>query len=286
MSRKRKRRDCQIHENQDRWVVSYADFITLLFAFFVVMYAISSVNEGKYKVLSNVMTSAFSEKKGRSVMALNVTDVTRSFRPFDTPFDGDISPLEWDYSKRPEQENDADEALVLSEKEAQQLKLIANDLKNVTSDLVEQGLVGVRNTKYWVEVDMKSSLLFGSGSAALAKNAVTALTKIANVLKKMPNLVYVEGFTDNVPINTVQFPSNWELSAARAASVVHQLTKLGVDPQRMAAIGFSQYRPINANLTLKGRNMNRRVVLVILAKSRVRDVLSFHDAYQAPGNKQ
>ena len=115
-----------------------------------------------------------------------------------------------------------------------------------------------------MEVEIKTSILFPSGSAILQPEALPILSEIADILKDFPNPIHVEGFTDSVPINTVAFPSNWELSAGRAASVVHLFTKDGVEPRRMAAIGLGEYRPIADNATAEGRNKNRRVVLLIM----------------------
>jgi chemotaxis protein MotB len=99
------------------------------------------------------------------------------------------------------------------------------------------------------------------------------LRRIATVLQQYPNHIQVEGFTDNVPINTYLFPSNWELSAARAASVVHVFMKSGVDPERMSAVGFGEYRPVEANTTAEGRNRNRRVVVVVMADADKRRLI-------------
>src|SRR5690606_11386470 len=108
-------------------------------------------------------------------------------------------------------------------------------------------------------------ILFPSGVATLSPHAVNILEQLAATLAPFPNPIRVEGHTDNVPINTRAFPSNWELSAARAASVVHLFMRQGLAPERLAVIGLGEHRPIAANDTPEGRNANRRVVLVILS---------------------
>ena len=138
------------------------------------------------------------------------------------------------------------------------------------SELVDEGLIEVRRDKRWIEVEIKSSILFSSGVRTCQRSPDPVLRQLAEKLKSLDNIVHVEGFTDNVPINNFEFLSNWELSAARAASVVHLFTRLGIEPQRMAAIGYGEFRPIASNDTAEGRAKNRRVVLVIMSGSDAR----------------
>jgi chemotaxis protein MotB len=119
----------------------------------------------------------------------------------------------------------------------------------------------------WVEVEIRTDILFPSGVATLSAHATQVLEQLAATLKPFPNPIRVEGHTDNRPISTRAFPSNWELSAARAASVVHLFTQQGIDPARLAVIGLGEYRPARSNDTAEGRNANRRVLLVILSGS-------------------
>jgi chemotaxis protein MotB len=150
---------------------------------------------------------------------------------------------------------------------AQQL---ADSIESAMSELVDDGLIEVRRDERWIEVEIKSSILFSSGSADLSEQSRPVLRQLADKLRPLDNIVHVEGFTDNVPINNFEFLSNWELSAARAASVVHLFTRLGVEPQRMAAIGYGEFRPLGSNDTVDGRARNRRVVLVIMSGADAR----------------
>lgn len=236
MARKKRHEE---HVNLERWLVSYADFITLLFAFFVVMYAMSSTNEVKYKALSESLIAAF-DTPPKSVNPINIGTPTSS------------SP-----------------ALVIraeayGESGTQDFDDIQGQLKSALSDLTALGEVGINSDGVRIEVVINTSLLFHSGSAKLVRKALPPLKTLANILAKYPNPFEVEGFTDNIPINTVTFPSNWELSASRAASVVSFFSKNGVEPERMAAVGYGEYRPIASNDTAEGREKNRRVVIVIL----------------------
>ena len=276
MARKRKQEE---HENHERWLISYADFITLLFAFFVVMYSVSSINEGKYRVLSDALVASF-RSSSRSIEPIQVGELSKSSKipglikglvdqkgsdhqydkksisPFkvenaNTGFKGEAAPPD---SGENEAKRIGREAI----------GKMADELEKSMSKLIQQDLIAVRRNDLWVEVEIKTSILFPSGSSSLQKEALPILSEIAKILKDFPNPIRVEGFTDSVPINTVAFPSNWELSAGRAASVVHLFTNSGVEPRRMAAIGFGEYRPIGDNSTPEGRNKNRRVVILIL----------------------
>ena len=144
------------------------------------------------------------------------------------------------------------------------MRFLAATIEDMLSDYVDQELVEVSFSEDRVQVNMKDKMLFGSGSAQLSSAAVKALRDISRVLATVPNSVMVEGNTDNRPISTREFPSNWELSAARAASVVHLLTRFDIDPSRLSAIGYGEHRPVAGNDSDEGRAKNRRVTLVIL----------------------
>jgi chemotaxis protein MotB len=142
---------------------------------------------------------------------------------------------------------------------------VADDVAKAMSGLVKKNLVVVRRKQSWIEVEIRTDILYPSGSARLSPSAVDIIRRLADVLARFPNPVRVEGFTDDVPIRTVQFYSNWELSAARAGSVVHVLSDRGVARDRLAVVGFGDQHPIASNTTSQGRNANRRVTVVILS---------------------
>jgi chemotaxis protein MotB len=122
----------------------------------------------------------------------------------------------------------------------------------------------VRRESMWLEIEINTDILFPSGSGAFSTAAESVLDKLAEVLKPFPNPIRVEGHTDDRPIHTGPFPSNWELSAARAASVVHQFTKQGIDPLRLEIVGFGEFHPRQPNDSSEGRNANRRVAVLVL----------------------
>jgi len=251
----RRRRPPEEHENHERWLVSYADFITLLFAFFVVMYSISSVNEGKYKVLSDALVGVFNDQD-RSLKPIPIGDERpRTTQP--------VTPLNT--------ESDEPDAAV-SESDA--FKTITDDVRTAFGDLIATNQLTVRGNELWIEIELKSGLLFGSGDAIPSDRAFDIVEKVAGILKPFANPVHVEGFTDNQPIRTAQYPTNWELSSARASSIVRMLAMDGVDPSRLAAVGYGEYQPVASNDDADGRSRNRRVVLVISRNLEVRRSLT------------
>ncbi|MFG0380624.1 flagellar motor protein MotD [Pseudomonas sp. zbq_18] len=250
-----RRRHHEEHENHERWLVSYADFITLLFAFFVVMYSISSINEGKYKVLSESLVGVFSEPE-RAIKPIPIGDE----RPRTT--EPDRSMIE----DTPNSSSSAEPSDPLQE--------IAASMRDAFGDLIAAEQLTVRGNELWVEIELNSSLLFPSGDAIPNEMAFILIEKVAKILAPYENPVHVEGFTDNLPINTTQFPSNWELSAARAASIVRMLAMDGVREGRLAAVGYGEFQPVADNATAEGRARNRRVVLVISRNLDVRRSIS------------
>ncbi|PHS70576.1 MAG: flagellar motor protein MotD [Methylophaga sp.] len=259
-------------DNHERWLVSYADFITLLFAFFVVMYSVSTVNEGKYRVLSETLESVFSETP-RSIDPIQVGELSlgegeKSPRPGQP----DIPKSEIELPPIPE-----DSSAPVSEETIRTINDISQQLTSTFSDMIDSGDVSIKQGDDWLELEIKSNVLFLSGESRLENSAMPAIGKVADILRTSANPIQVEGFTDNNPINTSKFPSNWELSAARAASVVHLLDRFGLDPGRMSAIGYGEYKPIADNATEDGRQKNRRVVLVVLGGDHSRRSLDIHN---------
>lgn len=242
MARRHKAED--EHENHERWLVSYADFITLLFAFFVVMYSLSSVNEGKYRVLSDSIVQAFRN------IDVNATGKKVIFTP-------PVSSLTMSMATaQPEAEAKRREA------EARR-KALAEEIKQALELLARSGQVSVTEGALGISVEINANVLFGTGEAMLGGEAVPALRAVAGVVARGTFPIVVEGHTDNTPISTYRFPSNWELSAARASSVVRLFAESGVSPTRLTASGYGDQRPVADNLSDEGRGRNRRVTLLM-----------------------
>lgn len=247
----------EANQNRERWLISYADFITLLFAFFVVMYAVSSVNEGKYKVLSETLTGVFNAPQ-RSVEPIAIGE-----QPVRAPAMPDqvIPP--------PIATSPADQAaddLARSER----LQTMASQFADAFDELIYQGVVNLTASDQWIELTLRNSLLFGSGDAEPHFDAFPVIERIAAIIADGDNAIRVEGFTDDQPIRTPRFPSNWELSSARSSAVVRMLAMEGIDPMRMAAIGYGSWQPVARNDTEEGRRRNRRVVLMISRDASIR----------------
>ncbi len=286
LTRTRKRKVLEDVNNHDRWMVSYADFITLLFAFFVVMYSISSVNEGKYKSLTHSLGDAFlSVKKRDKTMDNNVVErpldgtqeslaarstIAANIILIDNPtalFESITIPVDNQISEDSNQQHELSEGIL---KERRQLKKVSEQLEKALDIFIDDNLISVKRNDYWITIEMNSELLFLSGEAILSKKAQPALKKITEVINPLPNVINVEGHTDNLPIGTVQFPSNWELSSARATSVVQEFIKEGINPTRLSAIGYGEFHPIDDNKTEEGRFKNRRVILVLMSQAFAR----------------
>ncbi|MEH6470203.1 MAG: flagellar motor protein MotD [Halopseudomonas sp.] len=260
MARRFQEREHQV--GSDRWVVSYADFITLLLAFFVVMYSISSVNEGKYRVLSESLSGIFLGAD-RSFDQVPVGDLALR-EP-----NRDIGLLDQQPAELPGQLEPVSE-----DAEAQELKQIQSDAKARFQELIADGELSISANKLWIEIEIGSGVLFQSGRATPSQSADPILEALALLLKPHDNPIHVEGFTDNQPMQSDLFPSNWELSAARAAGVVRMLAHFGVAPERMAAVGYGQFQPKVSNLSAKGRSKNRRVVIIVSRDERVQRALT------------
>lgn len=273
-----RRRSHRLHHDEDdshdRWLVSYADFVTLLFAFFVVMYAISTINEGKYRVLTDSIVDAF-HGPPRAIDPITLDQPTYMLPMHDMsilPKTEETGPgVSYSQNDRKETPAPLEKLQELASRNV--MAQVVSEVEGSLNTLINDGDVTVTNNELWVEIDIKSKVLFDSGNAVLQTKAEGVLKELAGVLNKFPHSIQVEGFTDNVPISNSVFPSNWELSAARAANVVHLFSKSGIDPERMAAIGFGEYRPIAGNETPEGRAKNRRVAIVILADKSARHVI-------------
>jgi len=239
------------HENHERWLVSYADFITLLFAFFVVMYAVSQVNEGKYRVLSDALLQAFKpEHRNPALIPRQLNQQV----PDTSLQSGMIPRLPM---KRGEES--------LRRAREQKMRDIARDVLKALEPLMKEGQVRVTESARGIAVEINASVLFKSAQATLEPESIRVLSAVARVLAGTDNAIEVEGHTDREPISTTQFPSNWELSGARASSVVRLFIDTGVAPRRLVAAGYADTRPVDTNDTAGGRMRNRRVTVMIRA---------------------
>lgn len=258
------------HTNHEAWAIPYADLMTLLLAFFVVMYAVSVVNEGKFRVMSESLIEAFNGSS-RVIAPMPPTRV----RPHNvTPaiarpagLAGSVAvPINLAIPPHPERtlEGESHDKGGQGSK-PENLGHIESQVRKALQPMIDRKLVVVRHTADWLEIEIRTDILFPSGVAQLSDSANAVLQGLATILARFANQLRVEGFTDDVPISTAQYPSNWELSAARAASVARLFSSNGIAPERLGIIGWGEMRPIADNATADGRNQNRRVLVVVMS---------------------
>ena len=268
-------------DDNDRWLMSYADLMTSMFAFFVVLYAVSSVQEMKFQQMSSSLGNAL----GNTLPPTTAKVVSES----NTPLLFVAAPLP-SMLLTPEpiaviappplaltallnetpilSDEDLHHQLNLQQ-EKTQMQVIATELEQQLAPLVNQGKIRIMLSSWGISVEINTSILFAAAEAKLNPHSFEILESIAQVLKDQALIIHVAGYTDNKVINNPYFPSNWELSSARAGSVVRLLIDAGIESKRLAAIGYADNQPLASNASVEGRMRNRRVQLSIMAKSAV-----------------
>lgn len=270
-----RRRQQEIHVNKERWLVSYADFITLLFAFFVVMYSISQVNQSKYRVLSETFIEAFNQPNDSQANPVP-QEKTNTTNDVITPLEMgktsveekvQVSPIVInDDTAKPEANAQSNTTAKTETKD--ELTQISDLVNEKFAQLINDQMIKVSSNEFWLQIELRDSILFPSGGVETSAQAQTIFTEIADILKNYANPVQIEGFTDNVPIKNTKYPTNWELSSARATEIVKFLSTHGVAPERLSAVGYGEYQPLASNDTEAGRAQNRRVA-VMVAKRKI-----------------
>lgn len=233
---------------EHRWLVSYADIVTLLLALFIVLYGISAPNEGQYKEVSSSINKAFSSKKDSDSLPTEGTP-------------GDISALMEDSILEGYQD-------ILREWEASNARTktfsnMAFDLQTSIIEIIDDFQVQVNVNEDWIEISLDSDVIFSPGSSYVNYKARGAIEKVANLFLDNSFNIHIEGHTDDRPISNILYPTNWELSSARATAVLRVLENMNIHSQRMIASGFGSEYPIASNDTSEGRAENRRVVFII-----------------------
>ena len=257
MSRRKRHEE---HVNHERWLVSYADFITLLFAFFVVLYASSQVDKRKVGKLALSIQVAFQEMgvfdasntliplsdseaiPFSQVQVVENSERTSDMRRFVQPMKGQLSPSP-----------------------SAPLKNIQAELEKALAPEIKDHVVDVKARREGLIVSLREIGFFVSGSAALRPSSKDAIDRLAAVLKSRTEALRIEGHTDNVPIHNEHFESNWELSTARASDLIKVfIVRYGLEPERLSASGYAEFHPVASNDSADGRARNRRVDIVIL----------------------
>lgn len=247
-------------DDPNRWVVSYADFTTMLLALFVVLYAVSQLDIAKMRDFTSSLKRSFTtvekdtkKKKKQIGDIFATTKVKISIRPIEVTFQDQIDSLKEKLAKA-------------EEKVSTDMVQLDNVKGLLEKEFDTQKEINMVHSERGLTISLADTILFDTGSADLKAQADPTLEKIAEIIKDIPNSIRVEGHTDDKPIKTSQYPSNWELSTARATSLLKKFVdKYNVSPTKISAAGFGEYRPIDTNTTPEGRQKNRRVDIVILS---------------------
>ncbi|MEA4962757.1 Motility protein B [bioreactor metagenome] len=227
-----RRKTEDIKKGAPEWMSTYGDLVTLLLCFFVLLFSFSTIDNNKFKAIIQSMQGSLGVLDSGTVVKME---------PLINTFPGDTDAEEEEFKKINEQVNDF---------------IRENNLeKSVTLILDERGLL----------IRLLDATLFDSGRAEIKNEAKYIIEKISDVIKESGKSIRIEGHTDNVPINTGKYPSNWELSTARAVNVLKYLIELkDIEPWRLSAVGYGEYHPIDTNDAADGRQKNRRVDIMIL----------------------
>lgn len=261
MSRLRKRRHAIEHDNVHRWLVSYADYMTLLFALFVVLYAMAMVNDKPFETVTESLGRVFqssetkTKNKGEGEDILPVNSIKTNKRLYGDGILEVDGPELVDGKKQLSNIEQSDVGT--------NLESLEEKLHTALYELVESGYAQLQIDGDWLEIELNSGLLFPSGSASPTNSARSILAVIYDVIGEVSNFIRVRGYTDNQPINNEIFSSNWELSVYRATAILRVLEEQHLDPARMAIEGYGQFYPNADNNTVAGRAQNRRVVIAI-----------------------
>ncbi len=254
-------------QNHERWIISYADFTTLLLATFVVMYAVSTINSSKFQMMAEAFSTAFMGKE----VKIQSSGMAAAHK---APFDNMPSPVHTPVITREVQVKNLPPALRQHvERQAEKLNEAYEKLTALLSGMIRKGEVRVSLQSIGVVIDINAVVLFESAQADLTANAVELIEQVASVLKTLNYRIQINGFTDNAQIHSAQFNSNWDLSAARAISVVKRFVLDGIDPALLVGAGYGEYHPVASNDTPEGKALNRRVSIVVVSPFEGQDIL-------------
>ncbi len=244
--------------SHERWLVSYADFVTLLFAFFVVLYASARIDQKKAARLSGAIEAAFQQLGGFENHGRVPASPANPGLPADSPLVDDPENLpRWTGSHAELQPVNTD---------PEEFESIRVELEKALAAEIKRKEVALRMDPDGLVISLREVGFFDSGSAMIKPGAEAAFSRVALILQEHSCAVRVEGHTDTVPIHTSQFASNWELSTARATELVKSLIEHhGVSAQKLSAAGYAEFHPVAGNDSTQGRQLNRRVDIVILA---------------------
>ncbi|MCF7498584.1 MULTISPECIES: flagellar motor protein MotB [unclassified Pseudoalteromonas] len=265
MMRRRMRHKIQKSQHTERWLVSYADYMTIMFAFFVVMYAIAISKNEDFQVLSDSLEQVFDKSARTHQQAGTGIHGTGILTDRVTP-ESDV--LYGESILKEEQgpkliDGQADTSNIEKKHLGKPLDSLLSKLQSALIDEIRNGEASLELNQDWLIIELSSGMLFSSGSAVAQQRAKQVVALVKDIIAPVDNYIRVRGYTDNEGIRNEMFRSNWELSVARATSVLVELEELGINPARMAIEGYGQYSPFSSNETEQGRAENRKVVVAL-----------------------
>lgn len=246
------RKKSQKHSEEDHidetWLIPYADLLTLLLALFIVLFSMSKLNEGKTNAMFEALKNAF-----------NTVSV------FETNSGGQ-KPTNSSFTTKSSQIDQAPEKPLENKTNEKKLQALMAQLQRYIDINHLNALISLTDLNEGIQVTLKDVIVFDSGSDQIKQNSIPILKNITGMIKTIDNPIIIEGHTDNKPIHTEKFPTNWELSGARALSVLHYFQQENIDPRRLRSVGYGEFHPIYPNDTEEHRGENRRVNIIILRK--------------------
>ena len=253
----RRRRKPKEKANHERWLITYSDLITLLMIFFVVMYAMSKIDQVKFMTLQQSLSQALHQSSQVNLQNMGSTSLISAANPSD---------------QGSKTSGVASSQLSKQQSSDPTLDNLYSQVKTYIQQHHLQANVSILNEQRAVQITLRDVVLFDTGQASLRPGAQQLLRGLVPFLQSLNNPIVIEGYTDNQPIDTPQFPSNWELSSARAIGVVRFFVGQGIAPQRLSGVGYGQYHPVAPNNSPANRQLNRRVNIVILRTNVAQEI--------------
>ena len=265
MMRRRMRHTTQKSQHTERWLVSYADYMTIMFAFFVVLYAIAISKNEDFQILSDSLEQVFEKSARKQEQAGTGVNGTGILTDRVTP-ENDI--LYGESIRKDEQgpellDGQSETSNIDKKHLGKPLDSLLTKLQSALIDEIRDGEASLELHQDWLIIELSSGMLFSSGSAVAQQRAKEVVALVKEIIAPVDNYIRVRGYTDNEGIRNEMFRSNWELSVARATSILVELESLGINPARMAIEGYGQYSPFASNDTAQGRAENRKVVVAL-----------------------
>lgn len=260
----RRRRSEESSESAGEWLLTYSDLVTLLLTFFVLLFSMAVIDKQKFEEVANSLRSTFLRTSSGDTFNFNKGEELISITQQNNVDNEGESEVNDDPRKSEGQEQQSEEERKAEEIKAQKLQDVKKQVQQAIVKLDLENFVTIIEEKHSLILRLDSVILFDLGSADIKPSGKEILTKIGSILKELDHEIMIQGHTDNLPINTLLFPTNWELSTKRATNVVlHLIDSCNLEPSKLTATGNGEFRPIRPNDTEENRQKNRRIDIVI-----------------------